>query len=210
MTNEYVNPKMPDEMKELNQALDKGASALADALAQGRVEDWDDEGLRTFLNPTRPNEKFLIKPGKIVKGDTQAEPGMRERIGDVWARFTNGVISTRDEDVIEWCEAHCGSRERFLAYHSRHNTNPRLDSAPMGMLRDIHTKGVEAWAEMKVQQIPLKHRAATLTPGLDIDKLINSLNPEMAYDPQAEGQSRAAAAKQAHEVELEREAEFHN
>ncbi len=55
------------------------------------------------------NSRFLVQSGKptpapIVAGATSGVIPLINRIGDVWAVFTAGILVTDDPLVIEWCE----------------------------------------------------------------------------------------------------------
>jgi len=56
------------------------------------------------------NSRFLVKAGEITKappaaGSTSGIIPLVNRIGDVWAVFTAGILVTDDPLVIAWCEA---------------------------------------------------------------------------------------------------------
>ena len=57
------------------------------------------------------NSRFLVKAGEPSKtapvaGSTSGIIPLINRIGDVWAVFTAGILVTEDPLVIAWCEAH--------------------------------------------------------------------------------------------------------
>lgn len=103
---------------------------------------------RAFVNPTKPNTSFLVKPGELVRLRDQNSPtGYRDtmREGDVRAVFTSGVLVTNDPVIIAWCEA-----------------NP-------DKCRDANLAGTEFWFNVRQAQIPLANRDPSLDQGIDVD-----------------------------------------
>ena len=57
------------------------------------------------------NSRFLVKAGEYSKtapvaGSTSGIIPLVNRIGDIWAVFTAGILVTDDPLVIQWCEDH--------------------------------------------------------------------------------------------------------
>jgi hypothetical protein len=98
------------------------------------------------------NTEFLAVPGKMVQfPDKDSPSGTRDarRDGDVWVKFTNGVLCTKDPVQIAWCEK-----------------NPEV-------CRDANDPRTKAWAILKEGQVATASREATTDPRLNIDELID-------------------------------------
>lgn len=69
-------------------------------------------GYRLFANVEEPNTRYQIAEGD--NEDARNKPTMtfegliwpRERYGDKWIKFSDGLLMTDDPDAIAWCEAH--------------------------------------------------------------------------------------------------------
>ena len=208
----YENPLMPDKLLQVQAGAEAAAAGLKVALAAGKVSAAPvDPDQRTFISPTQPNTQFLVKIGTLVQfRDPNSPSGTKDvrRDGDIWAEFHSGVCTSRVPEVIEWCEAHSGSKEDFMAYHQRHGSDPRNDPVGYGMCRDIRTPGVEGWAELKAQQIPLAHRDASISPNMDVDAMFAGVGSAMRPDVRSRGQVFVEAGRNSDAAERERWEEF--
>jgi hypothetical protein len=106
---------MPDELIKgegdpSNEVLTRGA----DKAERVRVKPapFGEEAYRSFVAcKSFENHSVLVQPGKVITAPLQ--PGtpmgltpMSHRDGDVWARFHNGYLTTKDPAVIAWCLEH--------------------------------------------------------------------------------------------------------
>lgn len=219
---EYQNPSMPQADVEAQARSEQAADELKQAMASGRILTHPDEGLRTFICPTEPNTSYLVTFDRDAKGEALMSAPLvaggqvirwPERVNEKFAEFHTGVCVTRDPDIIDWLEAHSGDMARFLDYHVRMGTNPREDSVPIGLCRDINDgSNVEAWAELKTQQMATASRPPSLSPNLDVDKLIPAMKGGGAGVMDVDGQTNSNAtvtnARNAEAVERAREAKF--
>ncbi len=128
-------------LEEVIAKLVKGAPAPAEASSVP-------EGTRSFVAPAHPNGKFLVRQGKLIQAPSPEGPRDIRREGDVWAKFTSGVLVTDDPDVIAWCEKH-----------------PEL-------CRDAFDPETEVWAALIEAQRETATRGASLPPSLDVSKLL--------------------------------------
>ncbi len=211
MSEYQIDSAQAQEAARLADVSAKATEGLKEAMASGRIMTEPSVGLRTFLSPTEPNTQFLVRPGKLISfPDPNSPTGRRDshRDGDIWATFSGGVCVSRDPIIIEWLEAHAGDRDAWLAYHARYGSNPREDSVPYNLCRDIRTENVEAWAEMKALQVPTSRRAATLSPGLDVDKVFGSGRGVMNRDGNSAGQALVAAGEATAAAEEQRFARY--
>ncbi len=108
---------------------------------------------RTYVAAAQyANNKFLAKTGTpvkapIVAGSTSGIIPLITRDGDVWAKFANGILTTKDPDVIAWCEEH------------------------PSVCRDANDPRTPGWATLKEFQTVKSTRDASLEGGIDVDKL---------------------------------------
>ena len=182
---EYQNPQMNQDLVDAVTQSDAAASGLAGQATRSKLS-----GLRTFITPQEPNTRFLVVHGKL--GLPQIVGGVilkhAEREGDKWAHFINGVCTTDDDDIIEWLEAHTGDPGRHQAYYAARGL-PAPKMPHYGFCRDINTPGVEGWAELKANQQALAWRPATISPGLNVDKMFAGEAADISYrDVKSEGQ----------------------
>lgn len=81
-----------------------GATLLKEEIAP------PDEGVLAYVaSDEHANSRFLVKAGvptqaAPVAGSTLGIPPLVNRVGDVWAIFTAGILVTDDPLVIKWCE----------------------------------------------------------------------------------------------------------
>ncbi len=129
------------------------------------------QGYRTFVAAKQfENHKFLVVVGTNIVAAPHAgtpigvQPIVR-REGDVWARFTNGVLVTNEDKVISWCEEH-----------------PK-------MCRDAADPRTGPWATLKEMQTQTPSREVTLENSFDVDAAIFPDIPE-----EQEAFARAASA----------------
>lgn len=219
---EYQNPAMPQDELDAQNRSEQASYDLKEAMASGRIMTHPEEGLRTFICPTDPNTSFLVAYERLPSGEAAMTAPLvaggqvirwPERINEKFADFHNGVCVTRDPDIIDWLEAHSGDMARFLDYHAQRGSNPREDSVPIGLCRDINDgSNVEAWAELKTQQMATASRPPSLSPNLDVDKLVPAMKGGGAGVMDADGQTNSnatvTAARNAEAVEHAREARF--
>ena len=219
---DYQNPPMSQDQLDAQARTEQAAEDLKEAMASGRILTHPDEGLRTFICPTEPNTAYLVAFEREANGDARMSPPLvaggqvirwPERVGEKFAEFHNGVCVTRDPDLIDWLEAHSGDMARFLDYHVRQGTNPREDTVPIGLCRDVNDgSNIEAWAELKTQQMAMAHRPPSLSPNMDVDKLIPAMKGGgagvMDVDGQASSNATVTAARNEAEVERARQARF--
>jgi len=182
-TPEYLSLSAAMATKDADDASRGAAQRLREVASVngGLVPMEGRDGFRTFLAPTHPNTRFLVKPGKIqtipyMAGAPMGVQSMAGRDGDVWLRFVNGIASTDNEEEIAWLEAHSGDPQAHADYHnegSKTGACVALKSckAPIGLCRE-QGPGIEAWAELKTLQQPTAKRAATLSPEIDVDALV--------------------------------------
>lgn len=186
-TPEYMNPSLAVEQARVTQTADEAASRLRALAASGGLAPIEKpEGFRTWMAPTYPNARFLIRPGTIQKvpyqlGAPMGIASMSGRDGDVWAKFVNGVLSTDDPEINAWCEAHSGDPDAHVAYHnegSKTGDCVKLSSCktPYGLCRE-DGPNIDTWAELKMGQTPTSRRPAIISPEINVDALMG-MNPE--------------------------------
>ncbi len=116
-------------------------------------EDPDLRGFRAFVSTAaHANTRILVNPdgAKVVNASPVAGaplgliPSVR-RDGDIWADFTEGVLVTKDPQVIAWCEA-----------------NAKI-------CRDASDPRTKMWVQMKNMQTQTPSRDVTLDPTIDVD-----------------------------------------
>lgn len=200
MTSIYENPPMPQELLDDQEKADAARAGLSGAQTTGKIS-----GMRYFVSPLHPNTKFLVNPGKMSNALVAGGQILRwpEREGEKWARFVNGACPTDDSEVIEWLEAHAGNQRLHIEYYQKRGK--AVPKEPhWGFCRDINSEGVEAWAELKAQQIPLAHRPATISPGLAVDKLFAGKAADMPFDHQSGGSNLVGKTRQDAAVNIER------
>lgn len=193
----YENPVMPQGLVDAQAGSDQAASNLMGAGTIPPPQRW-----RTFISPTEANTKFLVSAaGEMtamvsVGGQILKHP---ERVNNKFAKFINGVCTTEDPEVIAWLEAHTGNQEATRAYYTaRGMQTPNFPH--FGFCRDINQEGVEGWAELKIQQVPLAHRPATISPGFNIDRLFAGKSQDFPADPQSMSGELVAKAQRDREV----------
>jgi len=157
MVSEYEEPPVLGEVTPEERAIlaqqEKEARAAEKALKRTKPLPTKvaDEGYRTFIAPIEKNTRFLAKAGEVVWFRDQTAPlGRRDisREGDVTVQFTNGILTTKDPDIIEWCEA-----------------NPDI-------CRDAADPRTKVWADLKERQIATASREPLLERSLDVDELV--------------------------------------
>lgn len=174
-TPEFMNPSAAIEAHDISTTGKTAVEKLRAAARAGTVDRETPNGIRTFISPTHTNGKFLARPGVVVEAPFQtASLGMRpaiERTGDVFVKFSSGVISTEDPVIIEWLEAHAGEPVTHREYHTKHGEDPRLCSTPMGLCHE-QGPGVDVWAELKAGQLPTSRRGVIISPEIDVDAFL--------------------------------------
>jgi hypothetical protein len=106
------------------------------------------EGVRSFVAPAHPNGKFMVKPGKLIQAPSPDGPRDIRREGDIWAKFSGGVLITDEPEVIAWCEKH------------------------PDICRDAFDPQTEVWVALREAQRETATRGASLPPSLDVAKLL--------------------------------------
>ncbi len=147
-----------DPSAEQRQAVLGGAETRKDS-AEGLEnttlkEDPELRGFRAFVaKATHGNSKILVNPkeAKIKElpptaGSAAGLPFYLRRDGDIFADFTEGVLVTKDPQVIAWCEA-----------------NPQI-------CRDAADPRTRMWVQLKNMQTQTPSRDVTLDPTIDIDE----------------------------------------
>jgi hypothetical protein len=121
------------------------------------------KNLRTFVSPAHKNQDYLIVAGKVVTAPPNAFSGGMgidlRRDGDVWAKFSGGVLQTDDLEVIAWCEAHDGSV---------------LEDGTVepDICRDVNDPQTRAWVALVEQTLNTGDKEATLPPGTDVGAIL--------------------------------------
>jgi hypothetical protein len=161
-------------------AMEAGDAAAANLQGKRILVQDEDEGNRYFISPVYPNAKFLAVAGQVEyanapTGQLQVQRPAMRRVGDKWARFHSGVLTSNDPDIIEWCVAHSGNRDVHAAYHKAHGQNARQCSAPVGLCRE-QGEGIDDWFKLKQAQIPLATRPKALDEGIDVDYYFDAAN----------------------------------
>ena len=96
-----------EERTEMMKAAE-GTQEAAQKLSGEQAEVPMEEGYVDYVAaPEFANSKFLVKAGTEVRTPHEGvnSPGARSRDGDIMAKFTNGVLVTKDPAVITWCDA---------------------------------------------------------------------------------------------------------
>jgi hypothetical protein len=119
MVNEYGNSGAPEAGVVTPQQRGEVTGALPDrqgAATQLQTEEVTaspiEEGLVGFVAAAEhATSDWLVEAGKLVKapipaGSTSGIVPLVRRDGDVWAKFSNGVLVTKDPKVIKWCDEH--------------------------------------------------------------------------------------------------------
>lgn len=168
----------PDDALAAIKAMTTGADAaerLKDKAKAGQVERFQTEE-RSFLSPHHPNGKFLVKVGDVEYAPFQSQSlGMKPAVvrhGDIMIRFSSGVVTTADPEILAWLEAHSGDAEAHFAYHTDLGQKPQDCTVPIGLCRESGP-GIDVWAELKMGQVPTASRPATISPEIDIDAFMN-------------------------------------
>ncbi|KKK84885.1 hypothetical protein LCGC14_2778860 [marine sediment metagenome] len=97
------------EQRQEAAAAVEGTQQAAGILSGDQIEAHMDEEYISFVAaPEHANDKILVKAGTEVRTPQEGthSPGVRTRDGDIKARFTNGVLVTKDPVVIKWCDEH--------------------------------------------------------------------------------------------------------
>ncbi len=177
-------------------SADEAVAALKNAMRTRKIRNELDEDLRIFVSPLEPNTTFLVKPGKMLSfPDPNSPRGKKdmEREGDVWAEFHSGICATRDDEVIEWCEAHSGDADLHTLYHSKmaedgtKRVSARECGVDVGLCRDIDWPATPGWAELKSLQMPTARRGASLPATMDVDKLFARIPAGVSLGTGADG-----------------------
>lgn len=84
--------------------------AAHNALLKESIDAPDDGVYAYVAADEHANSRFLVKAGKPTQvaaaaGSTSGIVPLVNRVGDIWAIFTAGILVTEDADVIKWCEA---------------------------------------------------------------------------------------------------------
>lgn len=173
MVPEFMSLSAAMEAKSASEAGNKAAERLRSAALEGRVER-EPNGMRSFVCPTQPNTRFLVRAGDVESAPyQQAALGLRpalSRQGDIWLKFVSGVCSTDDPIQIEWLEAHTGDPEAHRAYHEAKGQNARTCGAPIGLCRE-QGPGVDDWYKLKLSQIDTASEKHGIPPEVDIDAI---------------------------------------
>lgn len=173
---EFMNPSLAMEAQSADAAGRDAVEKLRAQAREGKVtREVDPDAPRMFISPTHPNGKFLITAGETVFAPYQSTVlGMRpaiERVGDLFARFNSGIITTKDPLVLDWLYAHSGDPVAHRDYHAGKAEDPRACSVPIGLCHE-QGPGVDVWAEMKEKQVPTSRRPAVLSPDIDVDAFL--------------------------------------
>jgi hypothetical protein len=160
-----------------------GRQEAAEQLKTTEVAVEAPEGMVAFVAAAEhANSDYLVEAGKLVKAPFTAgtTPGMIpivKRDGDVWAKFTSGVLTTDDPKVIKWCD--------------EHPTICRRSDDPT----------TKSWATLKELQARKSNREQLLdTSEMDADEafppnLVNNLR-EQAAKPGSSGDQLVERAEQ--------------
>lgn len=179
---EYTSLSAAIEAKETSAVGNRAADTLRAAARNGQVvRNTDPNAPRSFVSPTFPNSKFLVKAGVLQTAPyQQAALGMIpaiSRTGDVWVRFVASVCTTNDPLIISWLEAHSGNPEMHLAYHEQNGgVDARSCGTPIGLCRE-QGPGIDDWFKIKQAQMDFAHRNHGLDPSIDIDALLDGTHP---------------------------------
>lgn len=155
-------------------SAEKAATGMDAAIATGK-RIAPKGTLRLFLSAQHPNTKFLVQVGEVQSFKAQDSPtGRRDtnREGDVWAQFSGGMLATNDPIVVEWCEAHGPDEDLHREYHRAREESTRACRAGHGVCCDAADPNAAHWVAMKDAQIPNASREATMSPGMDVDGLL--------------------------------------
>ncbi len=85
--------------------------AASASLLKEEIAPPDDGVFAYVASDEFANSRFLVKAGEYTKaapaaGSTSGIVPLVNRVGDVWAIFTAGILVTDDPLVIAWCEDH--------------------------------------------------------------------------------------------------------
>lgn len=152
------------ESREGAEAVVKAAAGLDSGLAAAAVPVEQRRVWRSFVSPLFQDAKFLVVKGKVQSfPDMNSQFGSRDiqRIGDKWATFGGGVLTTNDPEIIDWCLRHDG-------FHDDPETGARLP----GICVDANDKRAAAWSNMKTGQQNLAAREPSIDPSFDVDEMI--------------------------------------
>jgi len=167
MTSEYETFNPPNTSAEADEAKEAVAQAqdrvpepavVKEALGQPEVmgagaggpydEEIEPTSMRAFVAPAFRSGKFLVKGGEVVQVPSPRGPWAKERIGDVWVRFNNGVCRTDDPVVIAWCKAH------------------------PDICRDAFDAKTPAWVALTEATLETANRSARLPRNTDVEALL--------------------------------------
>jgi hypothetical protein len=107
------------------------------------------EGTRIFVAPADLNGKFLVVAGKVVQVPSPNGPWDKERVGDVFAQFSGGILMTDNAEVIAWCEK---SRD---------------------ICRDAFDPQTEAWAALRTNQLETSTKTASIRKDLNVQDILD-------------------------------------
>lgn len=182
---EFVSPQRAIEAYQTHAAGEGAAARLREAAKAGTLlTEKAPSGLRTFLSPTHPMTKFLIKSDTVNyapfhPGGAMGIRPVMGREGDVWVRFNNGVCTVDEQaepDKLAWLLAHSGDPQAHQDYHvSGGGVKLEHCKAPIGLCRE-QGPGIDVWAEFKIKQVPTASRPAVVSPEIDIDAFMR-MNP---------------------------------
>jgi hypothetical protein len=149
-------------------------SQVATAPVPAVDEDVLPESTRVFVAPMFPQSRFLVRAGKVVQVPSPYGPWDKERIGDIWVEFNDGILKTDNPEVIAWCEAHDGSP---IGQDRKGNTVYEPD-----ICKDAYDPQADAWAAIKEAQLETSTKAPRLPKNLSAQKLLAGEIQELA-DP---------------------------
>lgn len=162
-----------DDAAEAHQALQEGADSLTKAKKAGKANLPEITGYVGFVAPEEQNTKILANPAEtdnpvIRLRDQNSPTGQRDtqRTNDVWIEFVHGSFVTNDSIAIEWCRTH---------------TN---------ICRDVSDPLTPTWYMMRLGQIPLANRVASLPPEVNVDEALGGDLTKLGAEPDAVRQTR--------------------
>lgn len=168
----------------------KAQSAVKRLSERGSLSMDEELDIVQFVSPTFPNSKYLVKPGKV---ETRVHPGggsyMEKRDDDIWAKFSSGILTTDDQEVIDWAMAHTGDKEIHEAYHGTLKA-ARACGVPVALCMP-EGPGVGKWAQLKELSISTATHDVQIPPEIDIDDLLKYMKPS-ASEGNSDMRQRAA------------------
>lgn len=102
-----VEGTVTQEQRQAVAEAETGTQEAASKLRGETIEATMGEEYISFVAaPEHANDKVLIKAGVEVRTPQEGthSPGVRSRDGDIKAKFSNGVLVTKDPEVIKWCD----------------------------------------------------------------------------------------------------------